>query len=148
MRHILQLKTERTITLVGDISSVPQRTGLVFFLRFKMSDTTTDDDDVSTSFSSLDLSDPQGDPTSNPPPPEAALTDAISPSQEKFTRKRFTSDCLSSLVRDEGRAVSSLEASYKDILVSIGENPDREGLLDTPRRAAKAMMTFTQVNYP
>merc|ERR1712133_263424 len=37
-----------------------------------------------------------------------------------------------------------MEASYKGILVSIGENPDREGLLDTPRRAAKAMMTFTQ----
>ena len=66
-------------------------------------------------------------------------------SKEKFTRKRFTSDCLSSTVRDEGKAVANLEASYKDILVSIGENPDREGLLDTPRRAAKAMMAFTQV---
>ena len=35
--------------------------------------------------------------------------------------------------------------SYKNILVSIGENPEREGLLDTPTRAAKAMLTFTQV---
>ena len=97
--------------------------------------TTPEDEDVSTSFSSLDLSDPKdGGPNQEDPP------------TEKFTRKRFTSDCLSSLVRDEGRAVDSLEASYKNILVSIGENPDREGLLDTPRRAAKAMMTFTQVN--
>ena len=111
----------------------------------KVVTSTPEDEDVSTSFSSLDLSDPkegQSDSNHGDPPqvnPSAAAT-------EKFTRKRFTSDCLSSLVRDEGRAVDSLEASYKDILVSIGENPDREGLLDTPRRAAKAMMAFTQVN--
>lgn len=28
---------------------------------------------------------------------------------------------------------------YRDILVGVGENPEREGLLDTPQRAAKAM---------
>lgn len=106
--------------------------------------TTPEDEDVSTSFSSLDLSDPKdGGPNQEDPPP---VSPPPPPATEKFTRRRFTSDCLSSLVRDEGKAVDSLEASYKDILVSIGENPDREGLLDTPRRAAKAMMTFTQVN--
>ncbi len=28
---------------------------------------------------------------------------------------------------------------YREILVGLGENPEREGLLDTPKRAAKAM---------
>ena len=88
----------------------------------------TDQDDLTTSISSLDL----GKGSAEDP---------------KYSRKRFTSDCLSSTVRDEAKAVADMEASYKGILVSIGENPDREGLLDTPRRAAKAMMTFTQVNF-
>ena len=88
----------------------------------------SDNEDLTTSISSLDLS--KG-----------------SAEDPKYSRKRFTSDCLSSTVRDEAKAVADMEASYKGILVSIGENPDREGLLDTPRRAAKAMMTFTQVNF-
>lgn len=33
----------------------------------------------------------------------------------------------------------SLEKSYCEILLSVGENPEREGLIDTPKRAAKAM---------
>ncbi|MBX9914244.1 MAG: GTP cyclohydrolase I FolE [Pseudomonadaceae bacterium] len=32
-----------------------------------------------------------------------------------------------------------LPNSYREILLGVGENPDREGLLDTPKRAAKAM---------
>ncbi|MCW8276618.1 GTP cyclohydrolase I FolE [Pseudomonas sp. PCH199] len=34
---------------------------------------------------------------------------------------------------------NSLSKSYREILIGLGENPDREGLLDTPARAAKAM---------
>jgi GTP cyclohydrolase I len=33
---------------------------------------------------------------------------------------------------------------YKDLLGKIGENPNREGLLDTPDRAAKAISFLTQ----
>ena len=65
-------------------------------------------------------------------------------SGDRLSRKRFTSDCLSSIQRDESN-LAQLADSYKNILVSIGENPEREGLLDTPTRAAKAMLTFTQV---
>ena len=32
-----------------------------------------------------------------------------------------------------------LASHYREILVGLGENPEREGLLDTPKRAAKAM---------
>ena len=32
-----------------------------------------------------------------------------------------------------------LSTHYQHILVGLGENPQREGLLDTPKRAAKAM---------
>merc|ERR1712142_137565 len=35
--------------------------------------------------------------------------------------------------------VPALAASYRNILKHIGENPNREGLLDTPMRAAKDM---------
>ncbi|KII35624.1 MULTISPECIES: GTP cyclohydrolase I FolE [Pseudomonas] len=34
---------------------------------------------------------------------------------------------------------NALSESYREILIGLGENPDREGLLDTPVRAAKAM---------
>ncbi|QXI27654.1 GTP cyclohydrolase I FolE [Pseudomonas vanderleydeniana] len=34
---------------------------------------------------------------------------------------------------------ASLPEHYREILLGLGEDPDREGLLDTPKRAAKAM---------
>lgn len=34
--------------------------------------------------------------------------------------------------------------SYRMLLTSLGEDPDRQGLLKTPERAAKAMLFFTK----
>ncbi|MAS61328.1 MAG: GTP cyclohydrolase I FolE [Gammaproteobacteria bacterium] len=39
---------------------------------------------------------------------------------------------------------NAIKSHYKDIIHNIGENQNREGLLDTPKRAAKAMQFLTQ----
>ena len=38
----------------------------------------------------------------------------------------------------------SLSSNYKEVLVNLGEDPSREGLLKTPERVAKAMQFLTQ----
>lgn len=40
--------------------------------------------------------------------------------------------------------IPEMARSYRSLLAALGENPDREGLLKTPERAAKAMMFFTK----
>ena len=37
-----------------------------------------------------------------------------------------------------------LASNYRNILKTVGEDPTREGLLETPMRAAKAMTYFTK----
>jgi GTP cyclohydrolase I len=37
-----------------------------------------------------------------------------------------------------------MQEQFKKIIEAMGENPDREGLKDTPKRAAKAMQFLTQ----
>ncbi|MGA1207596.1 MAG: GTP cyclohydrolase I FolE [Gammaproteobacteria bacterium] len=39
--------------------------------------------------------------------------------------------------------ITEMTQAYRDLLVHLGENPDREGLLDTPKRAAKALEFLT-----
>ena len=43
--------------------------------------------------------------------------------------------------------LKAMAEGYRKILSNIGEDPNREGLVDTPMRAAKAMMFFTKVRY-
>ena len=44
----------------------------------------------------------------------------------------------------EDKITSGLIESYREALTLLGENPDREGLLKTPERLAKAMQFMTQ----
>ena len=44
-------------------------------------------------------------------------------------------------------SIPDLMANYKDVLSLLGENPEREGLLKTPERVAKAMQFLTQGYY-
>lgn len=55
------------------------------------------------------------------------------------TRARLEATPEEARVREE-----KLTAAIKTILQLIGEDPEREGLLETPRRYAKAMMFLTK----
>uniref|UniRef100_A0A670XSF7 GTP cyclohydrolase 1 n=1 Tax=Pseudonaja textilis TaxID=8673 RepID=A0A670XSF7_PSETE len=48
---------------------------------------------------------------------------------------------------EERERLPGLEAAYATILQGLGENPGRQGLLLTPRRAAKAMQFLTKGYY-
>lgn len=45
---------------------------------------------------------------------------------------------------DFSPALDELKSLYHRVLVLLGENPDREGLVKTPERVAKAMQTLTR----
>src|SRR3954452_8963008 len=50
---------------------------------------------------------------------------------------------IRSIPRCGAARVETLEASFREILEAVGENPEREGLLRTPTRAAKAFEFLT-----
>jgi len=47
-------------------------------------------------------------------------------------------------MEDRNDMLPAVAASYRNILKQVGEDPTREGLLETPMRAAKALMFFTK----
>ena len=53
-------------------------------------------------------------------------------------------ESLSSTNANDDHKVKLVADSYLDILKDIGEDPNREGLLKTPLRAAKALSYFTK----
>ncbi|CAD5123047.1 DgyrCDS11425 [Dimorphilus gyrociliatus] len=60
---------------------------------------------------------------------------AFSPSPRMDELQRF---------EHKHQVVAEMSAAYKNLLVSIGEDPGRQGLLKTPDRAAKAFLYFTR----
>ena len=44
----------------------------------------------------------------------------------------------------EGKITSGLIENYRECIGLLGEDPEREGLLKTPERVAKAMQYLTQ----
>ena len=42
------------------------------------------------------------------------------------------------------KVTGKMKQSFQDIIVGVGENPEREGIVKTPERAAKAMQFLTQ----
>ncbi len=44
----------------------------------------------------------------------------------------------------ENRKIEHMEKAFRDVLIAIGEDPEREGLIKTPRRAGEAMLFMTK----
>lgn len=63
------------------------------------------------------------------------------PSQQKADV--LSSECVTGPAENEPDSNPALRASYSQILLEIGEDPQRIGLLRTPHRAAKAMEYLT-----
>lgn len=47
-------------------------------------------------------------------------------------------------IAHDDKLISEIAEHYREIIRLVGENPEREGLLKTPERAAKALVDITQ----
>lgn len=66
----------------------------------------------------------------------ASMSDAVAlPAADPHTRK---------VLPEEEEVIAGMSAAYRSIIQHVGEDPNREGLLKTPERAAKAFMYFTK----
>jgi GTP cyclohydrolase I len=64
---------------------------------------------------------------------------------DKIAREvAFTEDCLPAEARLDNQSREALQDAYRNLLEAIGEDPDRQGLLRTPIRAARALEFLTQ----
>ncbi len=61
-----------------------------------------------------------------------------------FISTEKTNSGFTKIERFDNERINQLTIHYKEILKLIGENPEREGLIDTPERVAKAMLFLTQ----
>ena len=61
-----------------------------------------------------------------------------------FLSTEKTDSGFAKIERFDKTRIEQLTQYYKEILKLIGEDPEREGLLDTPERIAKAMLFLTQ----
>lgn len=73
-----------------------------------------------------------------PPPPPGAESGSHRPVMGSWREERTRS------VEDNEMSLPSLAAAYTTILRGLGEDPQRQGLLKTPWRAATAMQFFTK----
>ena len=64
---------------------------------------------------------------------------------EKYNRIKRKKSCENEqTILNTNSRESEISKSYLDILYSIGEDPNRQGLLKTPNRAAQAILHFTK----
>jgi len=75
--------------------------------------------------------------TPHQPPPEETRLRATSVGARLGVEKKRDADSAQ-------KNLSAIAENVKGIIAGIGENPEREGLLETPERMAKAMLFFTQ----
>lgn len=57
---------------------------------------------------------------------------------------KLYSDCECPDIKDQEQRIGEIAAHYREILRLLGDDPEREGLLKTPMRAAKAMWYATK----
>ena len=67
-------------------------------------------------------------------------TSLFSPKLTEQKQKLYTDRCESKYEQ----SVSTISKHYKGVLEELGEDSERQGLVRTPERAAKAMLFFTK----